>query len=82
MRQEDSYQLGGFTFQPQDLARVLGSAEGRQLMALLQKDGGGRLREAINAASAGRADDAKSILAPLLENPEAQDLIKKLSGGV
>lgn len=81
MRQQDSYQLGGFTFQPQDLARILGSAEGQRLMALLQRDGGDRLRAAITAATAGRAQEAKSILAPLLEDPEAQELLKKLSGG-
>ena len=81
MRQEDSYQLGGFTFRPQDLARILGSADGQRLMALLQRDGGGRLRAAVSAASAGRAEEAKSILAPLLEDPEAQELLKKLTGG-
>lgn len=81
MRQEDSYQLGGFTFRPQDLARILGSAEGRQLMALLQRDGGNRLRAAVSAASAGKAEEAKAMLAPLLDNPEAQELLKKLSEG-
>ena len=81
MRQEDSYQLGGFTFRPQDLARILGSAEGRQLMALLQRDGGSRLRAAVSAASAGRAEEAKAMLAPLLADPEAQELLKKLSEG-
>ena len=81
MRQEDSYQLGGFTFRSQDLARILGSAEGRRLMALLQRDGGERLRAAVQAASAGRSEEAKALLAPLLEDPEAQALLKKLSGG-
>lgn len=81
MHQEDSYQLGGFTFRPQDLARILGSAEGRQLMALLQRDGGSRLRAAVSAASAGRTEEAKAMLAPLLADPEAQELLKKLSEG-
>ena len=81
MRQEDSYNLGGFTFRPQDLARILGSAEGRRLMALLQQDGGIRLRAAIAAGSAGNTEEAKNLIAPLLDSPEARELLQKLSGG-
>lgn len=82
MRQEDSYQLGGFTFRPQDIARILGSAEGRQLMALLQRDGGGRLQTAVQAATAGDTEGAKAALAPLLEDPEARELLRKIGGGL
>ena len=81
MRQEQHYDFGGFSFTPQDITRVLGSPEGRQLLQLLQRDGGVRLRAAITAATAGRTEEAKSILAPVMETQEAQELIRKINGG-
>ena len=37
------------SFSADQLRRVLGSAEGKQLLALLAADGGGRLRQAAEA---------------------------------
>lgn len=37
------------SFSPEQLRRVLGSAEGRQLLALLASGGGERLRQAADA---------------------------------
>ena len=81
MRQEQHYDFGGFSFSPQDILRVMGSPEGKQLLQLLQKDGGVRLRAAVAAATAGKTEDAKAAVAPLLDNPEAQELLRKISGG-
>ena len=44
------------SFSADQLRRVLGSAEGRQLLALLAADGGGRLRQA------GKADKKQEAL--------------------
>ena len=41
------------SFSADQLRRVLGSAEGKQLLALLAADGGGRLRQAAEAVKAG-----------------------------
>lgn len=81
MRQEQNSSFGGFSFSPQEIARVLGSPEGRQLLQLLQRDGGERLRAAASAAAAGNTEQAKSIVAPVMESPEAQELIRKINGG-
>ena len=40
------------SFSADQLRRVLGSAEGKQLLALLAADGGGRLRQAVEAVKA------------------------------
>lgn len=81
MQQDRFNAPGGFSFTPQDIARVLGSPEGRQLLQLLQQDGGERLRAAIAAATAGKTEEAKSIIAPLMETPEAQELVRRINKG-
>ena len=47
------------SFSPEQLRRVLGSAEGRQLLALLASGGGERLRQAADAAKQG--DHARAM---------------------
>lgn len=82
MRQEKSYDFGGLSFTPQDITRILGSPAGRQLLSLLQKDGGVTLRAAIGAATAGRTEEAKALLSPIMETQEAQRLIAQINGGL
>ena len=82
MRQEQQEPFGGFSFTPQEISRVLGSPEGKQLLKLLQRDGGKALRAAAAAAAAGRTEEAKGILAPVMESAEAQALVRKINGGV
>lgn len=52
--------------------------EGQQLMAMLQKNGGAELQEAIDKAAAGDYTKAKHSLSSLLSTPEAQAIIKQL----
>ena len=62
------------------LRRVLDSAEGKQLLALLAADGGGRLRQAAEAVKAGDHARAQAILQPVLQTEQAQALLQKLDG--
>ena len=68
------------SFSADQLQRVLDSAEGKQLLALLAADGGGRLRQAAEAVKAGDHTRAQAILQPVLQTEQAQALLQKLDG--
>ena len=67
------------SFSPEQLRRVLGSAEGRQLLAL-PACGGGRRRQAADAAKQGDHARAMELLRPVLNTEQAQALLRKLNG--
>ena len=67
-------------FSADQLRRVLGSAEGRQLLALLASGGGERLRQAADAAKQGGRARAMELLQPVLNTKQAQALLRKLNG--
>ena len=54
------------SFSPEQLRRVLGSSEGRQLLALLSSGCGERLRQAADAAKQGDHARAMELLQPVL----------------
>ena len=66
------------SFSESDLRRVLASAEGQRLLALLRRDGGDALRQAMQAVKRGDYDGAKTTLEPMLQSPEAQRLLDNL----
>lgn len=66
------------SIRPEDVRRILGSAEGRQLLAMLQKSGS--MQEAAAAVQQGRVSEAQAMLRPLMEDPEAAALLQKLNG--
>ena len=74
------------SFSADQLRRVLGSAEGRQLLALLGMltpqaySTAGRLRQAAEAVKAGDHTRAQAILQPVLQTEQAQALLQKLDG--
>ena len=68
------------SFSPEQLRRVLGSSEGRQLLALLASGGGERLRQAADAAQQGDHARAMELLRPVLNTEQAQALLRKLNG--
>ena len=68
------------SFSPEQLRRGLGSAEGRQLLALLASGGGERLRQAADAAKQGDHAQAMELLRPVLNTEQAQALLRKLNG--
>jgi len=66
----------GFSFTKQQLAAVLSTPEGRQL---LSRDGGSALSQAAQALKNGDAELAKSLVSPMLQSSEAQALIAKIN---
>ena len=68
------------SFSAEQLRRVLGSEEGRQLLALLASDGGGRLRQAAEAVKQGDHARAQALLQPVLGPEQAQALLRRLNG--
>ena len=69
----------GFPFSESQIRAVLGSSEGKQLMELLQRDGGERLRQAAAAIKNGNYASAQTILAPVIQTPEAAELVSKIN---
>ena len=69
----------GFSFTKQQLAAVLSSSEGKQLLSLLSRDGGAALSQAAQALRNGDTELAKSIVSPLMQSGEAQALIEKIN---
>ena len=65
-------------FSMAEAAKLLASAEGQQLLALL-RDGGDALSQAAAAMRAGDAEGAKAILQPILGTPEAAALLEQLN---
>ena len=53
----------------------LGSPEGKKLIAMLQQDGGKRLRQAAAAAKAGDTETLEALI-----GPEGKRLAQTLSG--
>ena len=66
-------------FSKAEAAKLLASAEGQQLLALLRQDGGNTLAQAAEAMRAGNTEGAKAILQPLLSTPEAAALLDQLN---
>lgn len=64
-----------------ELKRLAQSPAGRQLMELLQKNGGKELQGAVSQASAGNFDQAKQMLSSLLGSSEVQRLLKQMEDG-
>lgn len=60
------------------LMKLAQSPAGKQLLAMLQASGGNTLQNAVKKASDGDYDQAKAMLASLLNNPQAQALLKQL----
>ena len=63
--------------QAKELAR---SESGQQLLRMLQNQTGQELNQAMKQASAGDYAAAKAILTKLMQDPQAQALLKHLGG--
>ena len=62
----------------QELFQIINSPAGQQLIAILQKNGGDDLQNAIHKAETGNYSDAKKAISSLLNNPEAKKLLEQL----
>ena len=61
-----------------ELIRMAQTPAGQQLIALLQKQDGAQLQQAITYAVSGDYNNAIAAVSKLLSSPEAQALLKKL----
>ncbi len=65
-------------FSAEALQRVLGSPEGRQLLARLQQSSG-VLQQAAQAYQNGDMETARSLVQPFADTPEAAALLQKIN---
>lgn len=63
---------------PQQLKQMMASSEMRQLLALLNRDGGATLRQAAQQFRSGDSRGAQELLRPLMEQKEAAELLTRL----
>lgn len=65
-------------FNMQKVIELANSPTGQQLLALLQKNSGKELQQAMDQAASGDYDSAKKALAAMMASPEVQKLLKQL----
>ena len=65
-------------FSPEQIKQVLGSEEGKKLIAMLSKSG--NLQAAANAFKHGDMTAAQEALKPALQTQEAEELLQKING--
>lgn len=70
----------GTNFSPEQVKKILSSPEAQQLIALLNKDGGQSLQKAAAEFRKGNTAGAQEVLKPLMDNKEAEALLKKMNG--
>lgn len=64
----------------QEARKLAGTPEGKQLAKALQQLGGYDVQQAMDRAAAGDMRQAKQLIAALMQNPEARNLIQQLGG--
>ena len=64
---------------PQQLKQIMAAPEMRQLLQLLQKDGGAALQQAAQQFRAGNTEAAQETLRPLMQDRETEQLLNKLN---
>lgn len=65
-------------FDIQQAMRLANSDAGRQLLSLLQSTQGKKLQDAMDQAAAGNYDQVKKTMQELMDNDQAQQLMKKM----
>lgn len=66
-------------FSAEQMKSMLNSAEVKQLIALMQRDGGQRLQQAAEEFRKGNTSAAQELLRPVVETKEADELLKKIN---
>ena len=79
--QAENANFGGISVSTAQIRQVLESSEGRQLIAMLQKNGGQTLQSALTAAKRGDTERAKQAMTALLEEEEAAALLRRMEHG-
>lgn len=63
---------------PQNMTKIMASAEGKELLAILA--GGGGLQKAMEAFHKGDMNGVKAALEPAMASERAEELLRKLNG--
>ena len=63
---------------PQQVKKLLSSSAGKQLLQLLNQDGGAALQQAAACLKSGNLSGAQSAVAPIMEHAQAQALLRQL----
>lgn len=66
-------------FSEKDIQRVLNSSAGKQLLQLLTTTNGDTLNKAARALKEGNIQQAKELLTPVMEQPEASELVAQIN---
>ena len=66
-------------FSEKELKSLLQSDAGKQLLALLNRDGGTALRQAASAIQSGQYQKAYDAIAPIMNKEEVAPLIQELN---
>lgn len=67
-------------FSEAEIRRVLASSDGRQLLKLLTKEHAQELSAAAEALKKGDPEKARALLAPVMEQGKAAELVQKING--
>lgn len=67
-------------FSMQEVMRLAQSDTGQQLLALLKRENGAALQQAMDQAAAGDYAQVQKTMSSLLTSPEAQALLRQLGG--
>ena len=67
-------------FSMQDAMRMASTEAGQQLFKLLQNNNTDALKQAMSEANQGDYSSLSKTLAPLLNKPEIQQLLKQMGG--
>ena len=67
-------------FSMQEVMRLAQSDTGQQLLALLKRENGAALQQAMEQAAAGDYAQVQKTMSSLLTSPEAQALLRQLGG--
>lgn len=67
-------------FSAEQFKKILASTEGRQLIALFQRDGGTQLQEAAEQFRQGNVKAAQELLRPITQKQEVSELLDKING--
>ena len=67
-------------FSISDAMRLAATPAGQQLIALLRQQGGSELQNALSSAQSGDYTKIKQALELMMQDPQAQKLLKQLRG--
>lgn len=66
-------------FTQEEVNAIVQTEEARKLLQMLQKNGGSKLTQATDALRQGDLKQIAPLLKPLLDNPDAEILLQKIS---